>query len=109
MAPSAGRDAPEVQHRTARPTFRTQHPSPLATPPVPRLIKVDGPSLLSSIDYEMITHDVSAQWFIPALKQSGKGQSRTLLDVRPDHAFLPPPATPTTHDDPVGFTEMIEF
>lgn len=109
MAPTACRGAPQVQHRATQSALRTQHPAPLASPPVPRLIKVDGPCLMACIDYELIIHDVSAHWFTPALKQSGEGQPRTMLDVRPDHALLPPSTTPTTHDDPVGFTEMIDF
>ncbi len=109
MATPARWIASQVQDRATDTTFRTQHPSALAAPPVQSLVQDDRPGLMPCTDYELITHDVSDHRFIPALKESGKSQPRTLLDVRHDHAFLPPPATPATHDDPVGFTEMIEF
>ncbi len=76
---------------------------------MPRLVQGNRPGLMPCIDDELVAKHMTVDGLAPGRQQSAYGQSRTLLDVCSDDAFLPPPATPATHDDPVGFTEMIEF
>lgn len=64
---------------------------------------------MAGIDHQAVADDLAIDRFPPACQQSRQGQPRTLLDVCSDDVFLPPPATPGTHDDPLGFVEMIMF
>lgn len=76
---------------------------------MPRLVEFDHPGLMTCIDHETFADDLAVNGFTPARKQSRQGQPGALLDVCPDPVFLPPPATPATHDDALGFVEMIMF
>lgn len=89
--------------------LRTQHPAPPTTPAVPGLIEVDHPGLMAGIDHEPVADDLTIDRFPPACQQASQGQPGALLNVCPDDVFLPPPATPGTHDDPLDFGEMIMF
>ena len=76
---------------------------------MPSLIELNHPGLITGIDHELVADYLAVNGLAPAREQSCHGQPGALLDVCPDHAFLPPPATPGTHDDPLGFVEMIKF